>query len=369
MTMLSRDSNPLFNGNRLKLGAFAFNGESTARTLAPERFRLSWPNSLDVAEQAERLGFEVLVPFARFRSTVSAKHHSAVVYENFTWSAAMAATRSTCIMSTVHVTNVHPVLAAKAVATIDHISGGKFALNIVCGWFKEEAEMFGVTFLDHAGRYAYADEWITAMKRLWAEEDEFDFIGKYVQVKGGVSQPKPIQKPFPPLMNAGSSPEGREFVAKHCDIAFVRGDSEALMRTEAEAYRRTARVKYGRELQVWAPCSVILGDTQKDAERILDHYADHADEEYLKSYFQYGKWDGGQSEAERRAAVRKYASTGNGLPLIGDAATIADRMLRAAEAGIDGFLLTWVDFQNGVRRFGAEVLPLLEKAGVRAPVA
>jgi alkanesulfonate monooxygenase SsuD/methylene tetrahydromethanopterin reductase-like flavin-dependent oxidoreductase (luciferase family) len=357
--------NPIFNANRLKLGAFAFNGESTARTLIPERFKLTWQNSLDVAKQADQLGFEVIVPYARFRSTVSPQHHSAIVYENLTWTAAMAATRNTCVMTTVHVTNVHPVLAAKALTTIDHISSGKFALNIVCGWFKEEAEMFGVQFLDHAGRYKYADEWITVIKRLWTESDEFDFEGVYIQVKGGMSVPKPIQKPHPPLMNAGSSPEGREFVAKHCDIAFVRADSNEMMRAEAASYRKIAREKYGRDLQVWAPCSIILGDSKRDAERLVDHYTAYADQEYLQSYFQYGKWDAGATEEARSAAMRKYATTGNGLPLIGDAASIADQMLQASEAGIDGFLLTWVDFQNGIRRFGAEVMPLLVRAGVR----
>ena len=68
------------------------------------------------------------------------------------------------VFATSHVPTVHPLLAAKQSATIDNISAGRFGLNIVCGWFRPEIEMFGIEQQDHDARYRMADEWLTVMK-------------------------------------------------------------------------------------------------------------------------------------------------------------------------------------------------------------
>jgi dimethylsulfone monooxygenase len=358
-------TNPLLNANKLKLGVFNFNGDGNSRTLVPERYQFNWPNSLDVAQQADQLKFEVIVPYARFRSVVGSQHKSAYAFEAFTWSSAIAAaTRNSGVMSTVHVMNVHPILAAKAMTTIDHVSGGRFALNIVCGWMKEETEMFGLNFPEHDERYEYADEWITVVKRLWEEQEPFDFAGKYVTVKAGMSQPKPIQKPRPLLMNAGGSTAGAAFVAKHCDIAFIRADTVEKMAKEAENYRRSARERFGRELQIWVYCGLVHGDSEADALAQANRFADNADETYLDSAFEYQR--PGLDPVVAAALKRKYAAAGSGTLLIGDAGGLANKLEEISQAGVDGALLTWVDFQTGIRRFGSEVMPLLESRGLRA---
>jgi alkanesulfonate monooxygenase SsuD/methylene tetrahydromethanopterin reductase-like flavin-dependent oxidoreductase (luciferase family) len=269
-------------------------------------------------------------------------------------------------MTTLHVSNLNPVIAAKTLTTIDHISGGRFGLNIVCGWFKEESEMCGNVFLPHDERYDYADEWITAIKRLWVEDDEIDFDGRYIQIKGGMSQPKPVQRPRPVLMNAGSSEAGRAFVAKHCDLAFVRVSTFEDMKREAAEYRRAAYEHDGRRLQIWIIGAIVQGDTDRDAQKRADFYAEHVDESYLDSYFDYKK--PGLTPAARKDLMRKYAFAGNGLPLIGSAESIAAQLENLSREGIDGVLLTWVDYQTGVRWFGEQVLPLLAQSGVRAPL-
>jgi FMNH2-dependent dimethyl sulfone monooxygenase len=134
----------------------------------------------------------------------------------------------------------------------------RFALNIVCGWFEPEIEMFNLSRLDHDTRYELADEWITVLKRLWTEEDYFDFSGRHLQLARAISQPKPLQQPFPALMNAGGSEKGREFVAKHCDIAFIvpRGDDESVLRDQVDQYRTFAHGLSGRDIQVWSSAYV-----------------------------------------------------------------------------------------------------------------
>jgi alkanesulfonate monooxygenase SsuD/methylene tetrahydromethanopterin reductase-like flavin-dependent oxidoreductase (luciferase family) len=232
-------TNPLRNENRLKLGVFGINSDYIARTLPPEKYQLTWQNSLDVAEVADQLGLEAIVPLARFRSFSDAQHHSGHAFECFSWSAAVAArTKYSAVMTTIPVMNIHPVYAAKALTTIDHISEGRLALNIVCGWFREEAEMFGLTLSDRDTGYEYADEWISCIKRLWTEDDEFDFDGRHIHIKRGMSQPKPIQAPGPMLMNAGVSSGAQQFVARHCDIAFIRANHISDLAPRIAAYRK-----------------------------------------------------------------------------------------------------------------------------------
>jgi hypothetical protein len=140
-------------------------------------------------------------------SSSSASSHSAV-------------TKQIAVLSTVHVPVHHPVLTAKLASTIDHISGGRFGVNIVCGWYKPEMEMFGRDISAHDDRYSAADEWVTFLKRLWQEPQGFDFDGQFYSAKQAFSDPKPLGE-RPILMNAGGSDRGRAFAAQNCDLAFI----------------------------------------------------------------------------------------------------------------------------------------------------
>ena len=77
-------------------------------------------------------------------------------------------------------------MAAKQGTTIDHITGGRFALNVVTGWNRPEIEMFGIDLPDHDTRYDIAAEWLDIIKRLWTEDEEFDYEGKFYQHQEGL---------------------------------------------------------------------------------------------------------------------------------------------------------------------------------------
>jgi alkanesulfonate monooxygenase SsuD/methylene tetrahydromethanopterin reductase-like flavin-dependent oxidoreductase (luciferase family) len=363
-------TNPLFGANRMKLGVFAFNGGAATMTTLPEQYELTWPNTLDVAREADTAGFEALVPYARWRSFVDAEHRSGRVFETLTWAAALAAqTSHSAIMSTCHMPLVHPLLAAKAAATIDHISNGRFALNIVCGWFESEIEMFNAPRLDHEQRYEYADEWIAIVKRLWTEDDAFDFPGRHVNVTGALSQPKPIQQPCPALMNAGGSETGRNFVARHCDMAFVvpRKDDDDTIKEQVDQYRAMARRVSGRDVQVWSSAYVAQADSYADALKFVDRYAvEHGDDPHADAFIRESITRSRVVAPEALETLRRSVKAGTGgIPLLGTPHDIVTRLERLSRCGIDGLLLVWMDFQNGIRRFNREILPLMEQAGLR----
>jgi alkanesulfonate monooxygenase SsuD/methylene tetrahydromethanopterin reductase-like flavin-dependent oxidoreductase (luciferase family) len=361
--------NPIFNSNRLKLGVFGINGPGTVMTTHPARFTATWQASLTVAQMADRAGFEAIVPYSRWKPFGPAGHPTGVTLDTFAWAAGVGAlTRNSGVFSTCHTPTLHPLIVAKQGATIDHITGGRFALNVVVGWFIPEMETFGVDAAAHADRYDQADEWITILKRLWTETDEVDFDGRFLQVRGGVSTPKPVQKPLPPIMNAGGSERGRQFAAKHADVAFVvlPDDDPATIRSQVESYKRLAKSDFGREIQVWAYALVIQGNTLAEARSKFDDYTFHfPDDPSIDVFLNYQVKNLGDMPPEAVKKLRLAIAGGGGVQLFGPPADIVARLELLSGCGIDGILLTFVDYEVGMARFTEEVLPLLEATGLR----
>src|SRR5271155_5108918 len=156
---------------------------------------------------------------SRWRGFGGANDPQGPGFEAYTWAAGIAASTVRCgVVSTSHVSLNHPIVAAKQCAAIDHISNGRFTLNVVCGWNGPEMKMFDMSLGRHEDRYACAEEWLAIVKRLWTEEDDFDHEGNFYRIKKGYLKPKPLQQPHPAIMNAGASERGRHFAAKNCDL-------------------------------------------------------------------------------------------------------------------------------------------------------
>ncbi len=363
-------ANPLFTENRMKLGVMAINcSHGSTPTLADEAWPMRWADNVRVARMMDAAGMEALLPVGRWKGYGGETNFNNRSFESFTWAAGIAAqTRHLAVFSTVHVPLYHPVQAAKQVATIDHISGGRFVLNVVCGWFRDEFEMFGAEWRGHDQRYAYAEEWLALVRRLWTEEDAFDHEGRFFQGKGLWSQPKPVQEPFPPVMNAGSSPVGQRFSAENCDMNFVmlRQKDEGSDRAQIAGLKAMA-VEAGRSSQCWIHVYVVCRETEKEARDYLDHYVrekgDWAAVDNMLSIF------GVQSETlepEVMEAFRFHFIAGHGgYPLVGTPQQIVERIDRLGDMGVDGMLMSWVDYESECRQWIDQVMPLMVQAGQR----
>ena len=365
------ETNPLFNANRLKLGVFGINGPGTVMTTHPDRFWPTWEASLKVAQTVDRAGLEAIVPYSRWKPFGPADHATGYVLDTLTWAAALGvATRYNAIFATVHAHAVHPLAAAKQGATIDRISGGRFALNLVVGFYTPEIETFGAPAGDHEQRYAMGEEWITAVERLWTEPGEVDVDGAYVKVRGGVCNPKPLQDPMPPIMNAGSSGRGRRLAAAHADLAFIvshNQDRQALT-DQVGAYKRYARDEFGREIMVWGYALVVLAESKAAAEAKLAEYTeDNPDEVGIDVFVQAQLNNAGPMPPEALAGFKAAVASGGGVRLMGTPEDVADGLGMLSDCGFDGILLTFVDYVGGSADFAARVLPILEARGLRAP--
>src|SRR6516164_8033177 len=217
-------TNPAFSSRKLKLGTFQTNLDSgCVMSDLDGRLDITWPNTLGLARLAEEMDFEALVPVARWHGFGGATNPQGRGFEAYTWAAGIAAsTAKAGVFATSHISLNHPIVAAKQSTVIDHISGGRYALNIVTGWNQPEIDMFGSPMMGHTERYACAEEWLAIVKRLWTEDDAFDHEGKFYKITRGYLQPKPIQRPHPAVMSAGASERGRHFATKYADLVSHR---------------------------------------------------------------------------------------------------------------------------------------------------
>ncbi|WP_223262584.1 LLM class flavin-dependent oxidoreductase [Sphingobium sp. SCG-1] len=360
---------PLFNDNRMKLGLFGINVNSAgAITQAPDRHEISWDQNLRLVQQAEAAGFEAAVPIARWRGFGGITNPWGRSFETFTWAAALAAATSRIsIISTINMLTFSPVSAAKQLSTIDHISHGRAVLNVVAGWMEKEAKMFGVGKLGHDERYSYGAEWMEVLHKLLVEDDEFDFHGSYLNVEGGYQQPKALQSPRPPIMNAAFSPAGHEFAAQWADVAFVSPDARRPgSAAEQVTNLRRLAAERGRSIQVWVATSIAAAETESAARAYVERYSeDQVDGPAVENMVNAMMGGTGMSPEQKANMTRQAAAHVGGFPLVGSYQQVADEIASLSEAGVEGICLTWMDYERGLDIFIREVLPLMEKQGLR----
>ncbi len=356
--------------NRLQLGTFGTNVEGgPTLTLIPERLPIAWPAQAEVARAADAMGLEAIVSVARWRGFGGEHDPQGSTFDTFAWAAGIASvTESAHVFTTCHVPTLHPIVAAKQLTTIDHISGGRAGINTVGGWFRPELEMFSGSMLEHDHRYELAEEWTQILIDLWTSVEPFDFVGETLSVHSAVSSPKPLQFPHPPIMNAGTSRRGREYAARYADMAFMRITGDDLVEEQAQIAKiKAMAAAHGRSIEAWSLGFVVCRDTEAEAQDYLRWYAD-----------EHGDWEGATnalglmnvesatfSEQSWRAARQAFIAGAGGFALVGTPDTIVDRLIALSDIGLDGLLLIcadWLPELSGVRD---RILPLMEQAGLR----
>jgi alkanesulfonate monooxygenase SsuD/methylene tetrahydromethanopterin reductase-like flavin-dependent oxidoreductase (luciferase family) len=361
---------PLFDPRqKLKLGLFSFNvSGGMMATSVPTGFELTWPHTRAIARKAEEMGFEALVPVGRWRGFGGKTNFAGASFETYAWAAGLAeATKRIMVFATSHVPTVHPIFAAKQAATIDHISGGRFGLNLVMGWFAAEMEMFGGKQKEHDARYQYGREWVDIVRRLWTDTKPFDFSGEFFQLKGAEAHPKPLQRPHPVLVNAGSSSAGIDFSARACDINFVGMGTFEMGKAAASAVRTRARVDYHRDISTMTYATVVCRDTHREAVRDYQAMVDSIDWEAIDNLTRVFGMEGqsyGDAESVRQLRTQ-FAMGWGGMTFVGSPEEVVEQLRKTSEAGIDGIVLGFNDYLVELDHFEKGVMPLLKQAGLR----
>jgi dimethyl sulfone monooxygenase SfnG len=326
----------------------------------PQRTGWSYDDNVRYAKQAEEAGFEYALLQTRFIASYGAENQ----LEAITLAAGLAAaTEKLKLIAAVLPGLWHPGTIAKALTTLDQISHGRAAINIVSGWFKGEFHGFGEPWLDHNERYRRSEEFIRVLKQLWTEE-ESHFRGDFYRTNGAPHKPKPIV--VPPVFQGGNSSAAREMAARVSDWYFMNGNTIDGFRGQIEDVSKQAAA-YGRELKFGVNAFVIVRDTEEEARQVLRdiiHYADPEAVDGFRSQVQFA----GQASPEREGMwansnfedLVQY-NDGFKTGLIGTAEQVADRIIALKAIGVDLILTGFLHYEEDIRAFGEKVIPLVRE--------
>ena len=311
------------------------------------------------AVAADQSGLDFVMSMGKFRGFGGETDHWGTSLESVTLMAAIAeATTNVRIWATVHPLLQNPAVAAKMIATLDHISGGRAGLNIVAGAYKAEFDQMSAwdDSLSHDDRYALAEEWTTIVKRLWAE-DSVDFAGKYFTMRDCQSKPKPLSKPRPQLICAGMSDRGFQFSVRHADACFIGGRSRAEHR-DASRRAKALAAELGKTVRTYAMCTIIHAESDAGAQALARRYAEGADMGAILSML--ASW--GVPADKLQAAAHKQGAFMTET-MIGSPATCREQVEGfMTECELDGLMLIFPDYVEGLAMFGSEILPRLRTA-------
>ena len=362
----TRTGPSIFNDQKMKLGLFGSNcSGGLCMTDAETGYEITWPHTKSIAQKADRLGMEAMVPVARWKGFGGNVNFSGTNFETFTWAAGLAeATEQITIFTTTHIPTVHPIVAANMAVTNDHIAAGRYGLNLVMGWFTPEMQMFNPKQLEHDERYVYGGEWLEFVERLWTAEGEFDFDGKYFQSSHCESEPKPFQNPRPVLINAGNSPSGTDFSAKYCDINFASLDIEQ-MGDYTAAIKKKAKDEYRRAISTMTYGLVVVRDTEAEAKRVHQDIIDKGDWPGARNLMSIIGVESESFAEQIEKFQERFIAGWAGMPLVGTPEQVVDGFQELSDAGMEGMIMGFLDYDEEIDYFGEAVMPLMREAGLR----
>lgn len=185
---------------------------------------VSYAQVRDLWLEADELGYDSAFGFDHFLPIFS--DPTGPCLEGWTLLAALAAQTKRLKVGLLVTGNTYrnPAVVAKMAATVDHVSGGRLILGLGAGWFELEHDAFGIPYYTPGGRARRLVEAVELIKALFTQ-DKTTYQGKYYQITDAPFEPKPLQKPYPPILIGGVGPKVvQPLVARHADIwhFFVR---------------------------------------------------------------------------------------------------------------------------------------------------
>jgi FMN-dependent oxidoreductase (nitrilotriacetate monooxygenase family) len=317
---------------------------------------------------------------------------------------------------TVNTSYEPPFLLARRMSTLDHLTKGRIGWNIVTGYLDSAARNLGLDQqLSHDERYDLADEYMEVVYKLWEQSWDDDAVvndkqrgvyaepsrihpiaheGKYFKVPGfHLCEPSPQRTPL--LYQAGTSPRGTAFAAKHAECTFVSGPGIRVVKKYADDLRAAVRAagRNGDDLKIYAQALIITAPTEAEARAKHEDYKRHIDIEAalallsgwtgvdfsrfpLDATIEYIDSDAGRSalasfsaaDPNRKWTVREAAEFiglgGRGPVLVGDPRQVADQLeMWQDETGIDGFNLAYAIAHESMADVVELIVPELQRRG------
>ena len=254
---------------------------------------------------------------------------------------------------------ISPTLAARMTTSFDRLSNGRLLINVITGGDPVELAGDGV-FLEHDQRYELTDEFLEIWRALLSTNEEVNFAGRHLEVRGARNVFQGIQQPYPALYFGGSSSAGIRVAAKHIDHYLTWDEPPAQVAKKIEIVRAEA-ARYGRSIRFGIRLHVIVRESEAAAWRDADTLISHLSDQTVRTAQQTLARHDSISQ-QRMLALQKLNGTrrtrnalevssnlwagvglvrgGAGTALVGSAETVAARMLEYRELGIETFILS-----------------------------
>jgi FMNH2-dependent dimethyl sulfone monooxygenase len=253
------------------------------------------------------------------------------------------------LVTAVHPGMVLPAVIAKWGATIDRVSGGRWAINVTSGWHEDEFRMFGADFLSHDERYARSTEFIKVLRGAW-EQPEFSFAGKYYEVEGLRIDPPPVT-PRLTVWQGGQSPAAQAMAGAHSDWMFLNGGPPEKVAGIIESVRAEAK-RHGRTVRFALYAIPLCRETDEEADEAIAGMVAAVDPARIAARRQRVSGAQGMWAESGDALTTLDSNEGFASRLIGSPKTILRRIREFNDLGVDCFHLTLHD-----ELFNREVLP------------
>jgi FMNH2-dependent dimethyl sulfone monooxygenase len=258
------------------------------------------------------------------------------------------------------------------IATINHLTSGRVAVNVVSGWFRGEFAAIGEHWLDHDERYRRSEEFIRALKGIWTQDD-FTFRGDFYRFSNYTMKPKPID-PQPEIFQGGSSRAARDMAARVSDWYFTNGNTPEEIQKQVDDIREKAAAN-GHSVKIGVNVFAIARETEDEAREVLGEIIAKANPEAVHGFAHEVK-NAGKASPEGQGNWAKSSfedlvqyNDGFRSNLIGTPEQIAERIIALKSAGADLILLGFLHFQEEVEFFGKHVIPLVRELEARQAFA
>lgn len=364
---------PLLLGLFLNLQDIRFSDLPTSSTW-------TFDYNAEVVKRADALGFEIA--FSRTQWLPKGGYDGEASLDSFVALGAMAAiTQNILLISTIHVLYGpwHPLHLAKIGSTLDHISKGRWGINIVTGHRAVEHEMFGWQRIEHDKRYDMADELFDVLHRLWSDDENYSYEGRLNpwRLSNAYITPKPLYG-RPILVNATGSPAGIDFAAKHSDLIFITSPGGAhidsalkTLPAHIAAIKDRARA-FGHEVKTLINPMIVSRDTEAEAQAYARDIIARKPVLSGPAFSAHGKGtnQGYDSDAyawrgRTDAAHKQGLGLGGNIEIIGSPEQVVDKIAALHTIGIDGLQINFYDFRTDFDHFEQRILPLLKARGLR----
>lgn len=285
------------------------------------------------ALEAESAGFDAAFLYDHFHTVPDPVHEA--VFECWTAMAGLARDTRTIRLGQMVTCNGYrpPSLLAKMASSIDVMSHGRLILGLGAGWYEHEYDAYGYAYPDTPERLRMLREALQVIKAMWTEDDA-TFEGRHYRLRGAINEPKPVQKPNPPIwIGGGGEKVTLKLVAQYGAACNLRADVDTV-RHKLDVLRehcKTVGRDYDSVLKTME-FYAIVGD-RREVDRVIADTARRVgrDAEFVRSWIEF----------------------------IGDPDEIAEAIRRYADAGIDYFIVNLPNAAEGgvIERFAADVFP------------